>query len=254
MLSLLSNPRSSMVGFSQRIQLDWMERTACLYAAGYSKDAIQDALREELRGAVSVGGEADRSNREKIITILMKTWVLVPRELEGIRDDGLAVLKSTPVEQHLPLHWGMAMAVYPFFGAVAETAGRLLNLQGTCAAAQVQRRIREQFGERETVGRAARRILRSFIDWSVLEETGQKGVYRAAPVRKVDDRRVATSLIEAVLVASGSNTAPLSAIRASLALFPFELCALGPDDLKSSIRIEVTRLALDEDMVGLRPR
>ena len=35
----------------------------------------------------------------------------------------------------------------------------------TAGAAQVQRRLRERFGERETVARAARRILRAYIDW-----------------------------------------------------------------------------------------
>ena len=35
------------------------------------------------------------------------------------------------------------MAVYPFFGTVATVVGRLLRLQGTAGASQVQRRIRE---------------------------------------------------------------------------------------------------------------
>jgi len=55
-----------------------------------------------------------------------------------------------------------------------------LRLQGSAAAAHVQRRVREQYGERETVSRAARRVLRSYLDWGVLQETGAKGVYSAA--------------------------------------------------------------------------
>ena len=46
------------------------------------------------------------------------------------------------------VHWCMCMAVYPFFSKVAEATGRLLRLQGTVAAAQVQLRVREQLGER----------------------------------------------------------------------------------------------------------
>ena len=72
----------------------------------------------------------------------------------------------------------MCIAVYPFFGTVADAVGRLLRLQGTAGAAQVQRRLRERFGERETVTHAARRILRAYIDWGILEETDQKGLYR----------------------------------------------------------------------------
>ena len=69
----------------------------------------------------------------------------------------------------------MALAAYPFWGAVAAQTGRLLRLQGTVAAAQVQRRIKEGYGERDTVSRAARRVLRSFIDWRVLTDTATKG-------------------------------------------------------------------------------
>ena len=71
----------------------------------------------------------------------------------------------------------MIMAVYPFWGNVAAHVGRLLRLQETAAAGQVQRRVREQYGERETVSRRVRYVLRSFVDWEVLKETPEKGVY-----------------------------------------------------------------------------
>ena len=58
------------------------------------------------------------------------------------------------------VHWCMCTVVYPFFGTVADAVVRLLRLQGSAGAAQVQRRLRERLGERETVARAARRIWR----------------------------------------------------------------------------------------------
>src|SRR5262249_55347830 len=165
------------IGFSQRVQLDWLEQTAALVLAGQTRDQIETALQECLRDKLSLGGTAQRGNREKAITILLKIWASVPKCLQSLRDDGLDYLRHLPHDDHLALHWGMIMAVYPFFGVVAESVGRLMRLQGTCAAAQIQRRIREQLGERETVARAARRILRCFVDWGVLQETREKGVY-----------------------------------------------------------------------------
>ena len=143
------------IGFSQRIKLEWLERTAALC------------------------GVSPSSNREKAISILMRTWVQVPDELRPLRDEGIARLRHLPPEEHVVVHWGMALAVYPFFGEVAESAGRLLRLQGTAASAQIQRRLWEQHGQRETVARAARRVLRCYIDWGVLSETKRKGVYQA---------------------------------------------------------------------------
>ena len=63
------------IGFSQRIQLDWLEKTIYLAANGKSEIG---ARCESLSGKLSVGGQAKHSNREKAVTILLKVWVTVP--------------------------------------------------------------------------------------------------------------------------------------------------------------------------------
>jgi hypothetical protein len=150
--------------------------------AGNDEASIYSALQELLEDKLSVGGNAKRGNREKVITILTKIWVRPPRDLHPLQREGLKLLSHLPREDHIAVHWGMAMAVYPFWGAVAAHVGRLLRLQGTAAAAQAQRRLREHYGERDTVSRAARRVLRSFVDWGVLKETSEKGVYPTSTV------------------------------------------------------------------------
>lgn len=135
--------------------------------------------------------------------------------------------------------------------AVAEAVGRLLRLQGSCVAVQVQRRVREQLGERETVARAARRVLRCFIDWGMLQETKAKGVYQAASVRSVTDKKLAAWLVESMLRASDSAAILLKAIAQSPALFPFVVGALSTHDLEGHNRLEWFRQGLDEEMVML---
>ncbi|MGH8069883.1 MAG: hypothetical protein ACRERE_32505 [Candidatus Entotheonellia bacterium] len=242
------------IGFSQRIQLGWLERTASLLFMGHTRNEIQAALQELLRDQLSVGGTAQRGNREKAISILLKIWVTIPKGVELFRDEGLAHLNRLPLADHLAVHWGMTIAVYPFVSIVAEAVGRLLRLQGSCAAVQVQRRVREQLGERETVARAARRVLRCFIDWSVLQETKEKGVYQAAPVRSVTDKKLATWLIEAALLATPSNVLPLKALTQSPMLFPFSIGPLSMGNLGGHNRLEGFRQGLDEEMVMFRSR
>jgi hypothetical protein len=237
------------IGFSQRIQLDWLEHTAALVLAKQTRAQIDTALQACLRDRLSVGGTAQRGNREKAITILLRIWVSVPPHLQPFRDDGLQFVQRLPRREHIAVHWGMTMAVYPFFRAVAEIVGRLMRLQGTCAASHVQRRVREQLGERETVARAARRILRCFIDWGVIQETRKKGVYQAAPVQPVLDKHLAAWLTEATLIASGSNTGALKTLVQTPALFPFSVVPLYAADLESHGRFKLFRQSLDEDMV-----
>lgn len=247
------NLRTNQIGFSQRVRLEWLEQTAGLVLAGNDRSTIFAALEDLLKDKVSIGGTAVRGNREKIISILMKVWLDSQRELAALRREGLELMKRLPCSDHLAIHWGMIMAVYPFWAAVAACTGRFLKLQGSAAAAHIQRRLREQYGERETVSRAARRVLRSFVDWGVLKETGTKGVYSQGVSLAVSDPGLYSWLIEAFLHTLSSGQAPLQNILESPALFPFRLSpAVADGALAASTRLEVLRLGLNEDLVMLR--
>ena len=272
------NSRLTQIGFSQWVRLEWLERTANLVLAGQigrtadldgrrpprrgasqggraSNDeaSIYNALQKLLEDKLSVGGNAKRGNREKVITILMKIWVRPPRDLHPLQREGLELLSHLPREDHIAVHWGMAMAVYPFWGAVAAHVGRLLRLQGTAAASQVQRRVREQYGERDTVSRAARRVLRSFVDWEVLKETSEKGIYTAGLSLAIAQVELIAWLAEAFLHAHPNGSVALRTVLDSTSLFPFRLSPISADHLlKVSGRLDVLRHGLDQDLIMLR--
>jgi hypothetical protein len=117
--------------------------------------------------------------------------------------------------------------------------------------AQIQRRIREQLGERETVARAARRILSSFVDWEVLERSANRGNYEGISPRPVTHRRLVAWLIESVLISNSSTSGSLKSIAQSPSLFPFRINSVNVNDLKENERLELYRQGLDEDIVML---
>ncbi len=250
--------RTNQIGFSQRVRLEWLEQTANLVLAGNDKAAVNDALQELLKDKVSVGGQAKGCNRNKIISILRKIWVTTPEDILPLRNDALAFLSTqssslSPHHLSLAIHWGMVMAVYPFWSGVATQTGRLLRLQGSAAAAHVQRRVREQYGERETVSRAARRVLRSYLDWGVLQETGAKGIYSAGTTLAVEDSRLIAWLAEASLHARANGSAPLKDLIDSPSLFPFRIKPVHAESLvAASSRIDLLRHGWDDDLVMLR--
>jgi len=243
-----------LVGFSQRIQLEWLEKTAQLLLEGNSREQIHSALDELLKDRLSVGNAGKFGNRRNAIYILLKVWVSVPQQLESLRDEGLEHLRRLPLESHLPIHWGMTAASYPFFGTVAEIVGRLLRLQGSVSAAQVQRRLHEQLGERETVSRAGRRVLRAFVDWGVLQDTEEKGIYGTTPSRLIEDQQLRTWLVEAVLLANNISTSNLRNVSQSPMLFPFTMSTPNVIELSKTKRLEYLCQGLDEDLVALKSR
>ena len=247
--------RTNQIGFSQRVRLEWLEQTANFVLAGNDKAAVSDALQELLKDKVSIGGQAERGTREKIITILLKVWLTSPPELDALRLEGLELLKGLSRQNHMPIHWGMIMAVYPFWSGVATQVGRLLRLQGSAAAAHVQRRVREQYGERETVSRAARRVLRSFVDWGVLVEAGSKGVYCQGPPLVVDDSKLLSWLVEASLHTRSNGSILLKNLVENPSLFPFRIKHISADRLlATSSRLDILRQGLDDELVILRPQ
>jgi len=242
-----------MVGYNRTVKLIWLDSVAGLAAAGKSDAEIHANLSQMLGERLSPGSNAKRGSREKTITLLLKTWVRVPGQLRAFRDEGLTMFQTLPQEDRLALHWGMTFAVYPFCMTVAQVVGRSLRLQEQVVAAQVQRRVRELLGERETVARSTRYVLRAFVDWGALVDVGvRKGIQRAAPARPLSDPRVAGWLLEAVLRAGGGQPVLAKALVTSAALFPFALSQGVAAAALGSRRFEVSTLGPDQDMVDLR--
>jgi len=280
--------RFAQIGFSQRVRLEWLERTANLVLAGNDEASIYNALQELLEDKLSVGRSVDessvqrlaskedearvthdarrmtprriyRGNREKVITILMKIWVRPPRDLHPLQREGLKLLSHLPREDHIAVHWGMAMAVYPFWGAVAAHLGRLLRLQGTVHHAQVRRRVMEQYGQRPTVKDAVRRVLRSMVDWGVLKDAKTHdagradGTYVPGLSLTVAQVELIAWLAEAFLHAHPNGSVALRTVLDATSLFPFRLKPISAAHLVAvSGRLDVLRHGLDQDLIMLR--
>jgi len=249
----MTKSRFTQIGLDRLVRLTWLERVASLVLAGNGTRDIKTILQNDLQDSFRSGRTDVRGSLDKTITILMKVWLTVPSEIESLRGGGLELLRRIPRSDHVAVHWGMVMAVYPFWSGVATQVGRLLKLQGSAAAAHVQRRVREQYGERETVSRRTRYVLRSYLDWGVLQEAGAKGVYSAVPSLAVDDTRLIAWLVEAFLQSRANGSFPLKDLLDSPSLFPFRLKPMHPESLvASSSRLDILRHGLDDDLVMLR--
>lgn len=248
----MTRNRFTQIGLDRLVRLAWLEKASSLVLAGNDSASIKSILQSDLQGAFRSTNTDVRGSMDKTITILLKIWLAAPTELASLRVDGLELLKRLPQHEHLTVHWGMSMAVYPFWSAVAMQVGRLLRLQGSVAAAQVQRRVREQYGERETVSRRARYALRSYLDWGVLHEADTKGVYSGGGTLAVDDSRLIAWLMEAALHARTNGSAPLKDLLDSPSLFPFRIKPIQAESLKAaSPRLDILRHGLDDDIVML---
>lgn len=172
---------------------------------------------------------------------------------------GLELLSHLPREYHIAVHWGMTMAVYPFWGVVAAHVGRLLRLQGRAGHAKVRRRIMEQYGQRPTVKDAVRRVLRSMLDWGVLKDATSNdaqrldGMYEPGLSLTITQVELIAWLAEAFLHAHPNGSVDLRTLLNSTSLFPFRLKPISADRIiEASGRLDALRHGLDQDLIMLR--
>jgi hypothetical protein len=242
------------IGFSsQRLRYEWVRHVALLGMAGMKGETLTVELDRYLGDCLSSAGENKRGSREKAITILKRIWDPDANHMKPMRKDGFGFLQSLPDAQHLAVHWGMTMASYPYWYATGTCVGRLLRLQGITRSSQIRRRMQEIYGDREIVARATRNVVRSFISWCVLQETGEKGIYSAGTSLAIEDSKLIAWLTEAALHARTNDSAALRELLESPGFFPFRIKPIQAESLvASSTRIEIIRHGLDNELVMLR--
>lgn len=232
-----------IIGFDRRVRLEWLDAAA--WKAATERDLAEvrkylDAfLQSECRS---------KEARRKTITVLTRIWVRVPQQHRSLQQEALAILTEEDAAARLWLHWGMALLAYPFFCDTVEIIGRLLALQNEVSLDQIYRRLAERWGERSTVRRAAQRVVRSMVDWGVLQDTDTKGAYLPAPKKSAASERVQLWFLEALLSSQPTPSAILQQLPNLPAAFPFEL-DISAAAIRRSKRLEIQRQGLDLEMV-----
>lgn len=240
--------RRSRIGFDRKLELEWLDVTAAKAAEGMTPEELRDYLLSHL-DRLAFGNEATGSARAKTVRVLLRIWGKVEPELESLHARALQILPQVEPQKRLALHWAMTIAAYPFFTDHAAAVGRLLQLQETVITPQIQRRIAEQWGERSTVFRTSRHVMRTMIGWGVLADAG-KGLYGRGAERQTIEGALAQLLVEAVLLDSENESLPLDQAASHPALFPFHV-QINAHNLRQSDRVRIFRQGLDRDFVTL---
>jgi hypothetical protein len=238
------------IGFDKKILYPWMEATAYWVSQGLPQEEIRNNIDSLLRDRLSDTGA--RSSLGKVRSILMRIWVLQDDDIRDLRKAASALYPHANETERLLLHWGLSGATYPFFYQVAEHTGRLLSITKEIRSRQVVRRLQEKYGERSTLKYAAPRVLRSFVEWGVLEESEKHLVLQTRDPLKIErNPRLISWFLEAVIRATGKEMIPLSSITSGPAVFPFSIGA-RISNVEANPRLAVYRQNVDEDMVLLR--
>ncbi|MDA3917246.1 MAG: hypothetical protein PF690_09760 [Deltaproteobacteria bacterium] len=245
--------RHKKIGIKHVIRLEWMDKTLDMVLAGMSKNEIRDELNTYLADKKQSGGTGTRGKKTYIIaiSILMQTWCNPDKDTKPFRDAALNYAKKNSDKTRLPLHWAMISAAYPFWAGVAKQIGRLLNLQDQITKKQIIQRLKEQYGDRQTISRYARYVIRSFVAWDILKDTSIKGIYAQNKKDSVEQNQTLL-LVESLLLASPESSLSLKGTLNSPTLFPFQTSPITAGYVqKHCSRINVNQFSPGEEMINM---
>ncbi|NEJ80345.1 hypothetical protein E0H39_35790 [Rhizobium leguminosarum bv. viciae] len=201
------------IGFDRFIALEWATTALKVRAGTANLDDLESLLDDAGLGAAA---------RVKTRTVLKRLWLEPRVELVDFADRGAAIFKAYPDVPVTAMHWGMAVATYPFFGKVAELIGRLSAIQGDCASAEIHRRMSETYGEREGTYRMTNMVIQSQASWGAVERVEKgKRVLRRAPAA-VENDELTVWLIEAA-ARTADRPLAIPSLQSLPVLFPFNL-------------------------------
>lgn len=247
--------RHEAIGIKQVTRMEWYDYALNLILDGQNPNAIRTRLDEIIRERLQVGGYGERGEQTytKAVTQVMKCWVSPDRDLIPFRDDALLYARRANFDMRPALHWAVTIAAYPFWHRVASQIGRLLSLQDSITQSQIRLRCFEAMGERSTVERSARRVIRTLVSWGLLKDSSVKGCYERAERVSVVDPDLAVLMLEAVLHAAADGRGAIGLLLNSPGLFPFQLPPMTGDLVsRRSERIEVVRYGLDDELLMLK--
>ncbi len=186
-----------VIGFDRYVPRHWLDVALAVAVGETERTAVVSLLAEEI-----VGVEA----RSKTMIILNRMWLSPHPSLMDFAAAGVAICQTERDIDRLPLHWGMALASHPFFAIVAETVGKLLRLNGEVTSLQINRRLKEQLGDRASILRATEAVLQTLLQWGAIREADdRRRTFLTETPIAVKSPAVSMWLLEACVRATGRS-------------------------------------------------
>lgn len=239
--------KDKIIGLDRSLRLEWLDAISSLIVAGNPRETVRDRMAVLLDSddARILGSTAKR----KSITVLSRVWLTPPPAAVSLRDNALLLLSQVSADERIAIHWAMLSAVYPFFCDVTRLVGSNLDINGEISLSQLTRRLVVSWGDRSTLRRATQRLMRSLVQWGMLNDSGKPGVYLRSNKRIAVSQKVMEILLEGLLISNNCSMSLLQ-LEKHPSNFPFVI-KLNIRELRRNTRIRIHHQGDHSDMIEI---
>lgn len=206
---------SKKVSFSRHIELQWLDSVAKWVAEDKEKKELEEQIDLMLLPSINC-----KVNRGKTRNQLTKLWFSSSDNIDSTFEQfAINTVKDSKHPDFL-LHWGMLVAKNNFFADVVRFIGRREKHSDPFTYAQAQKKIVELYGDTETVKRSLRSVLKTLIDFNVLERKSN-GTYKALSVGHDIPSNHKSWLLQSLMYNQDFQSRSLTDLLDDLVWFPF---------------------------------
>lgn len=203
------------VNFSRHIEVQWLDSVAVWVAQGAGKKELDEQIDLMLEPTVNC-----KVNRGKTRNQLTKLWASKP---DDVAESFAQFAIKAVIESEHPdfvLHWGMLITKNNFFADVVRFLGRREKHSEAFTYAQVQKNIVELYGDTETVKRALRSVLKTLVDFKILERQNNR-TYQARKLEHKVESKYKSWLLQSLMYNQHYRSRALAGMLDDLVWFPF---------------------------------
>ncbi|MCP5511447.1 MAG: hypothetical protein H7A24_06175 [Leptospiraceae bacterium] len=242
------------IGFKQVIQFSWIQKTIQLFLSGMRPKELREELQIYIQQQPLLQSDQERSQGSVsfAISMLSQTWIQPDKFILPIRQEVLECLRNSPKEEVI-FHWIMLSLSYPFWFHVSRQVGKLFKFQDYFTQKQLVHRLKEVYGDRNTISRNARYALRTLVSWGMLKDSiSQKGCYEKGLVLKPSEKTISL-LFELSLITLEIDKKEYHQLFYEPAFYLFELDYLNSTSIeKLNSRLYVERFGVNQEFLALK--
>ena len=233
------------IGFDRYIERQWLDQTAEWVVQDASKEQLHENI--DLHLAPYINGA---TSLRKSKNVLFGVWFKTDKRNLTFKEQAKRLYQTATSQEKLVIHWGLAVASYPFFASVVRLLGRLFRLQDDIHSKELIRRTVEQHGDTESVRRAATRILQSLAQWGALE-AGQQSLFHPVEKITIHNPELLSWLMAALFYSTDRERYSIEELMSDPAWFPFEVSSAF-FDINQSQLLEIVHQGVGDTLIALK--